>query len=114
MTQADFPDLDVEHLGLYTMNDRSLQAELFKLFFDQMPLYIDQMREGLTSGNHHGWRAAAHAIKGSALALGLMNLSELARVAEKSAPTEAQLVAVEQAMATARRASEAYLKGVAA
>jgi len=77
---------DREALNRHTMDNAELQQELFILFFDQMPVYLDQLDEAIASGNQESWTMAAHGIKGSSRALGFTRLASLALESERSEP----------------------------
>ena len=98
----DEPVFDREALDRHTMSNASLQRELFILFFDQMPVYIDQMDEAVSSGDTESWRMAAHGIKGSSRALGFPRLATLARDAEASTPCKERLRAMRDLIAETR------------
>ncbi len=85
---ADIEDVifDREALDRHTMGNEELQKELFMLFFDQIPVYMDQLDEALSSGDSESWRMAAHGIKGSSRALGFTRLAALALDCEQSKP----------------------------
>ncbi len=80
------PIFEREVLDRHTMSNESLQRELFILFFDQVPVYLDQMDEALASGDVDNWRMAAHGIKGSSRALGFTRLATLSKECESSSP----------------------------
>jgi len=70
-SQEDPPVFDYDYFNRYTSEDEALQREVLALFFGQ----IESMVEGLDP--HSGaedWKAAAHAIKGSARGLGMGKL----------------------------------------
>ncbi len=90
--------LDQEALDRNTMGNVELQHELFILFFDQMPAYLDQMNEAIHSDDYDEWRMAAHGIKGSARALGFTRIARLALDSEKSDPDQTRLTALKEAI----------------
>jgi len=46
------PVIDRQALDRHTMGNAALQQELFILFFDQMPVYLDQLDEAVSSNDH--------------------------------------------------------------
>ena len=90
--------LDRDALDRNTMGNVELQHELFILFFDQMPVYLDQMNGALQSDDYDEWRMAAHGIKGSARALGFTRIARLALESEKSDPDQTRLTALKEAI----------------
>lgn len=80
------PVIDRQALDRHTMGNAALQQELFVLFFDQMPVYVDQLDEALASGDADSWRMGAHGIKGSSRALGFARLASMSRDCEIGGP----------------------------
>jgi HPt (histidine-containing phosphotransfer) domain-containing protein len=62
------------------------------------------MREALHEGR--AWTATAHALKGASANLGARRLATLALTAERSAPSRAQLDAIESAIEEVRAVFE--------
>lgn len=100
------PVLDREALDRHTMGNADLQQELFILFFDQMPLYLDQLDDAIESGDRESWRMAAHGIKGSSRALGFVRLATLARESEVEGPDADRLDALREAVKATRSSVE--------
>jgi CheY-like chemotaxis protein len=94
------PVLDVDHLRGFTEGDLQLERELSSLFLSTAEMYLDGMREALTSGRP--WTSIAHALKGASANLGARRLSALALLAERSEPDRAQLEAIEHAVEEVR------------
>jgi len=80
------PVIDRQALDRHTMGNAALQQELFILFFDQMPVYLDQLDEAVSSNDKDSWRMAAHGIKGSSRALGFSRLAKLSADCETKTP----------------------------
>lgn len=97
-TQIAEPVFDQQALDRHTMGNASLQRELFILFFDQMPVYLDQMEDAISSGDEESWRMAAHGIKGSSRALGFTRLATLSRECENSSPDRDRMRALRDAI----------------
>lgn len=96
--QTTEPVFDQQALDRHTMGNASLQRELFILFFDQMPVYLDQMDDAISSNDTESWRMAAHGIKGSSRALGFTRLAALSRDCENSSPDRDQMKALRDAI----------------
>ncbi len=103
------PRLDRAELDANTMADRSLQAELFQIYFDQAPTYFGYMRRGLEERDDDLWSAGCHGIKGTARTLGLKALAATAAEVQKKAPSEERYRAVEKRMDEAKAAAHIYL-----
>ena len=66
MAGRDVP-IDHPHLARYTLGNRALEQEVLQLFADQAP----QTLASLAAANSaKAWHAAAHTLKGSAMAVG--------------------------------------------
>lgn len=72
--------IDVAYLARFTLGNTRLEREILELFAGQMPLYVEQLR---AADSRKTWELAAHAIKGSALAVGAHKLASLAQMAER-------------------------------
>lgn len=96
------PVIDRQALDRHTMGNAALQQELFVLFFDQMPVYIDQLEEALESGDEESWRMGAHGIKGSSRALGFARLASLSLDCESGAPDVERLQLLREAVEMTR------------
>ena len=110
MSARHEPVLDQEKLDQNTMSNAELQRELFLLFFDQTPLYVDQMEEARARGDAEGWRQAAHGVKGSARALGLIRVAVVATEAEAGKPEAATVDALREAL----EATRTHVEGIEA
>lgn len=96
------PVIDRQALDRHTMGNAALQQELFILFFDQMPVYLDQLDDALASGDVDSWRMAAHGIKGSSRALGFVRLATLSRNCEMNEPNAQALKGLREAVDATR------------
>ena len=79
---------DLAHLRRYTQHNAELEAELLRLFNDQLSGLVKQIREGSVAGD---WKLAVHTLKGSARAIGAPAIADLAARIEDagySAPPE--------------------------
>lgn len=88
---------DPAHFDHMTGGDRALQTEVLGLFRTQ----VDGWNAALGQGD---WRAAAHAVKGSARGIGLEALAEACEAAELASDAEAA-----QALARLREALDQAL-----
>ena len=96
------PVIDRQALDRHTMGNAALQQELFILFFDQMPVYLDQLDEAVASGDTESWRMASHGIKGSSRALGFVRLATLSRQCEIDGPDAEALKILREAVDATR------------
>jgi HPt (histidine-containing phosphotransfer) domain-containing protein len=71
--------IDRAYLARFTLGNAALEAEVLQLFADQVPIYLQALREART---RKAWREAAHTIKGSASAVGARRLARFAEMAE--------------------------------
>lgn len=72
--------LDHAHLSRYTLSDRTLEYEILRLFLAQVPLTLESLK---FASMDRDWVVAAHTLKGSARAVGVRRLADLALEAEK-------------------------------
>lgn len=103
------PRLDRAALDANTMADRSLQSELFQLYFDQAPTYFAHMRRGVSEDNPTIWSAGCHGLKGTARTLGLIALADAAAAAERSAPCDEWYDMLERRLREGKAAAHLYL-----
>lgn len=71
--------IDHNFLARYTFGNRALEVEVLQLFADQAPDYLQALRIAATE---KAWRDAAHTLKGSARAVGALQVAEKAERAE--------------------------------
>jgi HPt (histidine-containing phosphotransfer) domain-containing protein len=72
--------VDRAYLARFTMGNTAVEHEVLQLFADQVPLYLEQLRDAATK---KAWGQAAHTIKGSASAIGAWRLARFAEMAEQ-------------------------------
>ena len=72
--------IDRAYLARFTLGNAALEREVLQLFADQVPLYLQALRDART---RKAWREAAHTIKGSASAVGARRLARFAELAER-------------------------------
>lgn len=73
--------IDRAHLARYSLGSYPLEREVLGLFIAQLGLSLEQLRFAATDRE---WQIAAHAIKGSARAVGAWEVARLAVAAEKT------------------------------
>jgi HPt (histidine-containing phosphotransfer) domain-containing protein len=82
---ADAP-VDLSHLARYTGGDKALNAEILKLFDDQVSQMVDQLLGVLEQRDGRKWREVTHTIKGAARGVGAFAMGEAAVDAEPVDP----------------------------
>lgn len=90
--------LNLENLRRYTLGNAEVEREVMQLFCEHAPVMLARLR---ASANDKDWRDSAHALKGSALALGagrIAALSERAEAADGFASRKDLLVKIEAAI----------------
>ncbi len=75
MPEMDAAVFDRRHFEHYTMHNQRLAAEVLGLFLAQLPATMQLLDESTTETD---WKFAAHALKGSAAAVGARTLHVLA------------------------------------
>ena len=106
VTALQEPVIDRQALDRHTMGNAALQQELFILFFDQMPVYLDQLDEAVSSADQDSWRMAAHGIKGSSRALGFTRLAKLSAECETKEPQAAAVNELRDVIQETRKSLE--------
>jgi len=72
--------IDRTYLARFTMGNSAVEHEVLHLFADQVPHYLQQLRDAAVD---KAWQQAAHTIKGSASAVGAWRLARFAEMAEQ-------------------------------
>jgi HPt (histidine-containing phosphotransfer) domain-containing protein len=72
--------IDLDYLRRFTLGNTALEEEVLRLFYDQAPLYLEQLRNATTA---KAWGEAAHTVKGSAAAIGARRLASIAEMVER-------------------------------
>lgn len=75
--------VDLTNLREMTDGDHDLEMELFEEFYRSATQCIVNMENNCTDGENEDWRAAAHALKGTAYNLGAEPLGGLCKVAQE-------------------------------
>lgn len=78
-SEASGKPVDLVHLSGQTMGDAALEAEVLRIFLSQAGTWLDAYKRAHT---HSARRDAAHALKGSARAIGAFTLADRAAAAE--------------------------------
>lgn len=71
--------VDLAHLARYTLGNQALECEVLKLFHDRSELLLQRLK---AADEDKAWSDAAHAIKGSARAIGALDVANSAEAAE--------------------------------
>ena len=77
--------VDLAHLQRYTLGDRSLEREVLELFHARSDLLLQHLKE---ADEDKAWADAAHAIKGSARAIGAWHVAKSVEAAEAQSGEE--------------------------
>jgi HPt (histidine-containing phosphotransfer) domain-containing protein len=103
------PVFDQEHLARYTMSSVELEREIVGLFLDQLPSLLTSLK---TPADANDWSLFAHTLKGSAKAVGAMQVAEIAAEMEHMGPQAGQgMIAELEAAIEAFRAVAARTYG---
>src|SRR5471032_3423761 len=78
---ADAP-VDLSHLARYTGGDKTLNAEILKLFDGQVSEMVGQLLGVLEQRDARKWREVTHTIKGAARGVGAFAMGDAAAAAE--------------------------------
>jgi HPt (histidine-containing phosphotransfer) domain-containing protein len=78
---ADAP-IDMSHLARYTGGEKSLNAEILRLFDGQVSEMVGQLRAVLEARDAKRWREITHTIKGAARGVGAFGMGDAAAAAE--------------------------------
>ena len=72
--------LDLVHLSRRTLGDRTLEREVLSLFARQLDIYMDRLRD---AADCRARQEAAHALVGSARAVGAFDVAREAKAIEQ-------------------------------
>jgi HPt (histidine-containing phosphotransfer) domain-containing protein len=98
--------IDLGYLSRFTLGNWALTREVLELFAAQAPQCLERLR---SAASDREWKQAAHALKGSAAAVGAKELMRLAELAERldgtlsAAEREGAVAAIAEATEAARR-----------
>jgi len=102
---ADKP-VDLAHLARYTGGDKSLNAEILRLFDGQISEMVEQLQSIIAQRDQKKWRQVTHTIKGAARGVGAFAMGQAAADAEPVDPS-AQPDRAGQALETLKSQGEA-------
>ncbi len=102
---TDMP-VDLAHLARYTGGDKSLNAEILRLFDGQISEMVGQLQAILDQRDPKKWRQVTHTIKGAARGVGAFAMGQAAADAEPVDPS-AQPDRAGQALATLKTRGQA-------
>lgn len=74
--------IDLEHLARYTGGDKTLNAEILRLFDGQITDMVAQLNAVRAVCDSKRWREITHTIKGAARGVGAFAMGEVAAAAE--------------------------------
>jgi HPt (histidine-containing phosphotransfer) domain-containing protein len=108
---ADAP-VDLVHLARYTGGDRTLNAEILRLFDGQLGDMVGQLLTVLQQRDARKWREITHTIKGAARGVGAFAMGDAAATAEPVDPTTSpdRAVQVIEALRVERDAVQAFIE----
>ena len=72
--------VDLAHLARYTGGDKVLNAEILRLFDNQVSAMVGQLLSILDQRDARKWREVTHTIKGAARGVGAFAMIEAKRV----------------------------------
>ena len=78
--------IDLDHLARYTGGDKTLNAEILKLFDGQVSAMDGQLLGVLEQRDARKWREVTHTITGAARGVGAFAMGEAAAAAEPVDP----------------------------
>ena len=87
--------VDLTHLARYTGGDRTLNAEILRLFNGQVGDMVEQLLGVLQQRDARKWREVTHTLKGAARGVGAFGMGDAAAAAEPVDPTTSPDRAVE-------------------
>ncbi len=101
------PPVDLAHLERQTLGNRALQAEVLRLFLDQLSDCVARIGSAASPGER---REAAHLLAGSARGVGAFTVAGIATGIEQAdGPLAERLAALDAAAAAARSFIAAHL-----
>lgn len=83
---SKYAEIDFEHLNLYVGGDAGLTREVFGLFRNQVEMWGRMLT---VDADDDTWMSVTHSLKGSARAVGAVNLAEICETAEAQVGSEA-------------------------
>ena len=107
--------VDLAHLARYTGGDRSLNAEVLRLFVNQSAELIGRLPSAIEARDAKTWHHVTHSMKGAARGIGAFDLADVAAGAEpldlikQQAEALAAVVALKDGAEAVHRFVQAYL-----
>lgn len=86
MSDSQTAPVDLSHLARYTGGERSLNAEILRLFDNQLTEMVEKLKAMLERRDTRGWHDTAHTIKGAARGVGAFSVGDAAAAAEPVDP----------------------------
>ncbi|HPR83325.1 MAG TPA: Hpt domain-containing protein [Pontiellaceae bacterium] len=108
------PGIDIDVLLEATGNDRTIAAELMRLFFELTGQEQARLADAVAQGNHAAASAVAHKVAGSCVACGMSGIyarfKELENLCKEAMPEDAceRIQAIDRELQDARRNLEKY------
>ncbi len=114
VTRLSQSPIDLDHLARYTGGEKSLNAEILRLFDGQVTDMVGQLNAVLAVRDAKRWREITHTIKGAARGVGAFGMGEAAAAAEPVDPANgekavAAIRLLEGEAATVRAFIQTYL-----
>lgn len=78
--------VDIDHLSRYTGGDRTLNAEVLRLFDQQTTELVGGLNAIMDARDAKSWKETTHTIKGAARGIGAFCLADAAAAAEPIDP----------------------------
>lgn len=82
--------IDLEHLARYTGGEKAMNAEILKLFDNQIGEMVGQLRSVIAARDSKRWKEITHTIKGAARGVGAVAFGEAAAAAEPVDPANSE------------------------
>jgi HPt (histidine-containing phosphotransfer) domain-containing protein len=104
--------VDLAHLARYTGGDRTLNAEILRLFDGQVNAMVGELLGILEQRDTRKWREVTHTIKGAARGVGAFAMGEAAAAAEPVDPVanHGRALEVIEALRTEGDAVQAFIQ----
>jgi HPt (histidine-containing phosphotransfer) domain-containing protein len=82
MPGASSAVIDLDHLARYTGGDRSINAEVMRLFDGQATELVARLQSILDARDAKSWREVTHTLKGAARGIGAFPMGDAAACCE--------------------------------
>jgi HPt (histidine-containing phosphotransfer) domain-containing protein len=104
--RGDESPVDHAHLARYTLGSRPLELEVLRLFAEQAPVTLQELRNATSARD---WHSAAHTLKGSARAVGARAVARAAEIAEAAGHADPRRVELIRAIEAEVEAVLSYI-----